>query len=215
MRNYATVKISAKKAVIFSVAAGIFAAGLTIFFQTHSQKWWSSAVEEIVGPASMAGFGVSSDPPADPVRVRIPAIGVDAAVQKVGLTASGTMGIPTNYTDIAWYKDGPLPGAPGSAVIDGHLDGINTPRAVFYDLEKLKPGDLVEVEDANGKTRMFRVVESKYYDYKASSTQEIFWGDASKARLNLITCTGDWIKANRTYDERVVVFTELVTRPGS
>lgn len=210
MRNYATMKISAKKAFVFSVAAGIFAAGLTVFLQTQSLKWRGSAVED-AEPAAMAGFGSSSDLPAEPARLRIPAIGVDAAVQQVGLTASGTMGIPTNFTDVAWYKNGPRPGEPGSAVIDGHLDGRNTPRAVFYDLGKLKAGDIVEVEDANGITRRFRVVERKYYDYKASSTQEIFFGDASKTRLNLITCTGDWIKTKRTYDERVVVFTELVT----
>ncbi len=119
------------------------------------------------------------------------------------------MGIPTNFTDVGWYKEGPVPGALGSAVIDGHLDGKDTPEAVFYNLDKLQPGDVVEVLDAKGKTLKFRVLETKTYDHDAIST-EVFIGDTSKHLLNLITCAGSWDKTKKLYDKRVVVFTELV-----
>ncbi len=120
------------------------------------------------------------------------------------------MGIPTNFTDVAWYKDGPAPGALGSAVIDGHLDGKDTPEAVFYNLDKLQLGDVVEVIDTNGEILQFKVVDTKVYDHDAVTT-EIFAGDASKARLNLITCAGSWDKTQKLYQKRVVVFTELLT----
>ncbi len=122
------------------------------------------------------------------------------------------MGIPTNFTDVAWYNGGPLPGMPGSAVIDGHLDGRYVKEAVFYKLGDLKPGDLVEVVDARGQTWQFRVVGSKIYSYNATTTSDIFSGDASKARLNLITCAGDWLKSQKLYNDRIVVFTEAI--PG-
>ena len=111
--------------------------------------------------------------------------------------------------DVAWYNGGPAPGAPGSAVINGHLDGKEVPQAVFYNLGKLKPGDLVEVEDKKGRVVQFRVTGTKLYDYDAP-TAEIFAGDASKTQLNLITCTGDWLKTEKLYSKRIVVFTELV-----
>src|SRR4051812_23415107 len=58
---------------------------------------------------------------ATPFRLRIPAINVDAKIQSVGLGKSGNMAVPSNYTDAAWYRDGPAPGQLGSAVIDGHV----------------------------------------------------------------------------------------------
>jgi len=162
--------------------------------------------------SAAVGLGSSFEVPALPVRLIIPAIGVDAAIQSVGLfwNGDGTMSIPTNFTDVAWYNGGPIPGAPGSAVIDGHLDGRNVRKAVFYNLGNLKPGDLVEVLDASGTPWRFQVTRLAAYAYNAS-TSDIFSGDTSIARLNLITCAGDWIKNKKLYNERMVVFTELIT----
>ena len=226
-----------KTAIILSFGAGLLASGLSVFLQTHSQTIENFPVVEtritetkvaetqseavvataegprtVVATPAAVGLGSSFDTPDQPARLIIPAIDVDAAIQSVGLskTGNGTMGIPSNFTDVAWYNQGALPGAPGSAVIAGHLDGRNVPQAVFYNLEKLNVGDLLEVVDASGKRLEFKVVGSRIYDHDAS-TFDIFSGDVSKVRLNLITCTGDWIKSQKLYDKRIVVFTELVT----
>ena len=207
-----------KKAVFLIIGVGLLTAGLSLFLQTSGFTVQAflpggqtpATTTEAFAPAP-AGNGSSYTVPGAPARLRIPAIGVDATVQSVGLSWKGTgdMGIPTNFTDVAWYNGGPAPGAPGSAVINGHLDGKEVPQAVFYNLGKLKPGDLVEVEDKKGMLLQFRVVETKLYDYDAP-TAEIFAGDASKTRLNLITCTGDWLTTEKLYSKRIVVFTELV-----
>src|SRR3989344_851995 len=177
-------------------------------YRHFSINYSRSEVEEEPTPQA-AGVGSSFELPGLPTRLKIYSIGVDAIVQQVGLNKKGEMGIPTNYVDVAWYKEGPRPGAPGSAVIDGHLDCRNTKEAVFYDLEKLKDGDLVEVLDGKGKIFQFRVYDKKVYNY-ASSTPEVFTSDGSKMLLNLITCTGDWIAASKIYTQRVVIFTEMV-----
>jgi sortase (surface protein transpeptidase) len=170
----------------------------------------------IVATAAAAGLGSSFNMPGKPVRLIIPAIGVNANIQSVGLfwNGDGEMSIPTNFTDVAWYNGGPRPGMPGNAVIDGHLDGHNVKEAVFYKLGDLKPGDMVEVVDTAGKTWNFQVLRLADYDYNATTT-DIFVGDNSEARLNLITCAGDWIPSQKVYNERVVVFTELVTASSS
>lgn len=161
-------------------------------------------------PAAAVDARASSQPPSVPERLVIPAIGVNAAVEPVGLAKSGNgaMGVPSNFTNVAWYSGGPLPGAAGDAVIDGHLDGRTVPRAVFYRLAELAPGDTVLVEERAGHVLRFTVTKVAYYPYNAS-TQEIFTGDATGAHLNLITCAGDWMPAKHLYDERVVVFTTL------
>lgn len=213
MTTYPTKAFSWKTAVILSLGVGLLAAGLSMFLQSQGFVVYASPIgtAAVAAPAP-AGTGASFNQPRQPARLIIPAIGVDAHIQSVGLAWQGTgnMGIPTNFTDVGWYNGGPVPGAPGSAVIDGHLDGKSVKEAVFYDLDKLQPGDLVEVVDQGGTTLHFKVTGSKVYDYNATTT-EIFSTDLSKARLNLITCTGSWVKAQKQYDKRVVVFTELVT----
>lgn len=211
MSANSTKAFSRKSATFLLLGAGLLVAGLSVLAQTEHLNGRSFVVEvpRAAEPTSVI-LGTSFEMPGQPARLLIPAIGVDAVIQSVGLSAKGdgSMGIPTNFTDVAWYNKGPLPGVPGSAVIAGHLDGRKVPRAVFYDLGKLVVGDLMEVVDQAGKTIQFRVVATKTYDYNASST-EVFLGDHLKIRLNLITCAGDWIKDKKSYDERIVVFTEL------
>jgi hypothetical protein len=175
----------------------------------------SASAREATSTATV-GLGSSYNGSLNPARLVIPAIGVDAAVQSVGLfwNGNGEMSIPTNFTDVAWYNGGPRPGMPGSAVIDGHLDGHDVKEAVFYRLGDLKPGDLVKVIDGKGNIFTFSVIRLADYDYNAS-TNDIFSGDTSKARLNLITCAGDWLPSQKLYNQRVVVFTELVSSSTS
>lgn len=144
---------------------------------------------------------------AEPARLSIPAIGVDANIQQVGLTAQGNMDVPSNYTDVAWYKDGARPSAPGNAVIDGHLDSKTGP-AVFWTLGELKPGDDVFVTTADGARLRFVVTGSETYPADQAPTYRIF-GPAAAPQLNLITCDGTFNRDVRQYDRRLVVYTVL------
>ena len=205
-----------RNAALLFVSVGLLPAGLSMFVQSHSVTVQAFAAKVTAAPAAAAtpGVGTSFTEPDMPVRLIIPAIGVDANIQSIGLywRDDNTMGIPTNFTDVAWYNGGPRPGMPGSAVIDGHLDGQYIQKAVFYNLGTLKPGDTVEVVESGGTTLEFKVIDSKLYDTNAN-TADIFSSDTTKARLNLITCAGDWSKTQNQYDKRIVVFTELVTTP--
>ncbi len=145
-----------------------------------------------------------------PVRLLIPAIGVDAPVQHVGLADDGAMAVPTNFTDVGWYKEGVRPGMRGSAVITGHLNGKGVPEAVFYKLGSLKVGDEVVVMSEERVEDIFVVVRVETYAYDEPTT-EVFVGDDEVARLNLITCGGTWLPDIKLYSERTVVFTVQVT----
>jgi LPXTG-site transpeptidase (sortase) family protein len=212
-----TKKFSWKKGIVLFLIVGLLSAGLSIFIQSRNEAIHSAEADHEPQVAALAptvptvlGAGSSFHVPGLPVRLVIPAINVDANIQDVGIAwnAPGEMGIPTNFTDVGWYEDGPRPGMPGSAVIDGHLDGHDTPRAVFFELGDLKPGDLIKIIDKDGTVFTFSVTSVADYDYDASTTN-IFSSNDSKAYLNLITCAGDWIKSKKLYNQRVVVFAEL------
>jgi LPXTG-site transpeptidase (sortase) family protein len=143
-----------------------------------------------------------------PVTLSIPALGINAHVQQTGVTKSGAMGTPTNFTDVAWYKYGVAPGQVGSAVIDGHVDNGLSLAGVFKHLGDIKLGDDIYVDSQSGQHLHFVVTDIEVYPYKSAPTDLIF-NRTDAVRLNLITCQGTWVKGDKTYDERLVVFAQL------
>ncbi len=143
-----------------------------------------------------------------PARVRVPAVGIDAPVQHVGTTAAGTIGTPSNFTDAGWFSLGPAPGEPGIAIIDGHVDnGLSLP-GVFKSLHELRLGDTVYIESQDGAVQTFVVDTIEHHSYQ--EVPEHLFSRTGAPRIALITCTGKWLAAARTYDTRVVVFGTLV-----
>src|SRR6266699_6766129 len=97
--------------------------------------------------------------PASPYRLIIPSIGVDTAVEMVGVLHDGNLATPSlnPWDDVGWYAAGPQPGEVGSAVIDGHLDRPGGSPAVFWNLRSMHAGENVIVIDTRGKSWTFRV----------------------------------------------------------
>ena len=138
-----------------------------------------------------------------PVRVRIPSVGVDAAVEPVGVTAGLDMATPSHTDATGWYAPGSAPGQPGDAVLDGHLDAQNGAPAVFARLAQAHPGARITVALADGTEAHFAVVRVASIDYRTRPAG-LFSTDGP-ARLTLITCSGPWDSAHGIYSERLVV----------
>lgn len=143
----------------------------------------------------------------EPNNIEIPALGIDAPIEDVGLLDSGQMDEPSTMDGVAWYEGGYLPGEQGSSVLAGHVDSKTGP-AVFYQLEELTQGDEIIVTDEQGEEKIFVVQESKSYDRNEAPLQKIF-GYSYRSQLNLITCTGEFNSKAGTHDERLVVYTVL------
>ncbi len=143
-----------------------------------------------------------------PVRLIIPILHTDTTILPMGVTDDGSMEVPESITDVGWYKLGARPGETGTAVIAGHVDGKNGEPGVFAQLNALKPGDALGVEDEFGNIGAFIVRESKTYD-QSVDTSKIF-ASTDGMHLNLITCEGAWDQMRKTYTKRLVVFTDLM-----
>lgn len=144
-----------------------------------------------------------------PVRIVIPRAGVNAAVVPLGETDGGAMATPSTPTEVGWWQYGVAPGQRGSAVLGGHLDFHDYGAAVFWNLNKLRPGDEVDVTNASGVTLRFVVRESAVYQENDASVIDRIFRQQDAARLNLITCAGTFNPATRDYDKRLVVYTVL------
>lgn len=142
-----------------------------------------------------------------PVRLKIPSIHVDTALESVGFTPGGEVDVPKISVDAAWFSLSPRPGEEGSAVIVGHYGWKDGIPAVFDDVSKLHKGDELYVEDEHGATVSFIVREVRTYDPNADAT-EVFDSSDGKTHLNLITCEGVWNPTQKSYSNRLVVFAD-------
>jgi sortase A len=150
-------------------------------------------------------------PGIEPRRLRIPVLGINAAVEQVGLDSKNRMDVPRNIWNVAWYKLGPQPGQRGNAVIDGHLDGPYS-AAVFWNLSKLVPGNRIYVQDDKGQEKVFEVFDVATYDFDKAPLDRIF-GPSNDAQLNLITCNGTFDQGTANYDKRFVAYARLIQNP--
>lgn len=161
-------------------------------------------------PVSANAVAASSLPPSVPDHIKIPDIGVDAPLDAVGLDSGGVMREPdfAKPKDAAWYEQGPTPGEQGAAAIVGHMDTPQAPKAVFFDLKKLKKDEEIEVHRADGTTAVFAVDEVDTFKKDAFPTDKVYGDTHGKAELRLITCGGNLTK-DRHWDANVVVFAHL------
>ena len=152
---------------------------------------------------------IATTTPVSPSRLVIPSIGVDATVETVGINAAGAMGTPKKFMDAGWYAPGPKPGEAGSAVIDGHVNNALTTAGVFAHLSSLQTGDLILVSDASNRTLAYRVQETALYGPTSAPLDRIF-ATSGPSTLVLITCEGDWVPSEKSFDKRLVVYAGLV-----
>ncbi len=164
-----------------------------------------SLLEAVTGAPAVASVA-----PLVPVHIRIPSIGVNAAVEAVGKKTTGAMATPTRLSDVAWYSPGSKPGAPGNAVFAGHVNNAVGLPGVFSKLSNIEPGDVVVVEGSSGERLQYEVVQTAVYPIDQAPAEEIFKTTGS-SQLVLITCEGDWDATARTYDERLVVVARLLS----
>ncbi|MDJ0339999.1 class F sortase [Streptomyces sp. H10-C2] len=147
-------------------------------------------------------------PPAVPERIRVPAIGVDAPLMKLGLDRDQHLQAPpdTDRGLAGWYGGGATPGAAGAAVLAGHVDTREGP-AVFYELGGLHKGDRIEIDRADHRTAVFTVYGIEVYEKRDFPTERIY-GATPDAELRVITCGGGFSEASG-YRGNVVAYARL------
>jgi Sortase domain len=149
-----------------------------------------------------------------PVRVQIPAIGVDSALMQLGLQVDGSLQVPPSGFPAGWYTGAPTPGELGPAILAGHVDWGGQP-GVFYHLRDLQPEAEITVTRQDGSATVFRVTQVKQYP-KDEFPTDVVYGDLDHPGLRLITCGGSFDRETRNYDDNIIAFADLIaTHPAS
>jgi hypothetical protein len=167
---------------------------------------------ESTGPTSTGPTGLPTLPASVPVSLSVPAIGVDSALVELGRNPDGTVQVPSLDDPDAkpgWYRDSPAPGAPGPAIILGHVDSRRYGPGVFYHLKDLQAGDRIDVTRADATVARFAVDSVREVAKSDFPTLEVY-GNLDHAGLRLITCGGEFDPDAASYESNIIVFASLV-----
>jgi len=182
LKKKATKAIKIQKKTL-ALAAGCMvlvfagAAGGLLFFKNSQAKVASSMLasdaipstedlqtnaDPVEKPPTLDDHKKYRTPPDEPRYMRISSIQSMSRIKSVNLKTSGSLGMPTNIFDTAWYKGSAKPGSEGVVVINAHSSGRSAPGA-FYNLEKLKPGNTIEIIRGDEKVYTYTVVKTAPY----------------------------------------------------
>jgi LPXTG-site transpeptidase (sortase) family protein len=195
-----------KKVCIITIYTLVMAGG---WWVGNNSKWSTKGIVKSVYTAYQEPTPTSSFPVlSNPETIIIPRLGISTHIEHVGLDTRKRMDVPKNDLNTAWYSLGAKPGEKGSAVIAGHFDTREGKPAVFYTLNTLQNGDVIDVLDSNGKKLTFVVAETKTVKDSEFPIEEVFTR-SDRERLNLITCAGIFDQQNKNYEDRFVAFAVL------
>jgi sortase (surface protein transpeptidase) len=142
-----------------------------------------------------------------PVRLAIPDLGVDVALDPVGVDADGQLQIPDDVDRAGWYRFGPVPGGPGNAVVAGHVDDAEQGLGALAPLREAAVGTEVVVSDDSVRINRWRIV-SRELIAKETIPLDTLFSRSGSARLVILTCGGPFDVATRHYRDNVVVVAE-------
>lgn len=209
------------RSIIRKSSISIVALGLAISFFTFSavpsyglvrEPQWDQSIQRDGNRPEIRSLALNESIQVErglPVRLKIPSIKINSAIEYVGLTNTGEMNVPKVPGNVGWFSLGPRPGEYGSAVIAGHYSWRgNGAGGVFRNLSKLSKGDMIHIVDDSGLTISFMVRQNRLFDFDADPS-EVFASN-SGTRLNLITCAGTWNSSEQSSTKRRVIFAELV-----
>ncbi len=146
-----------------------------------------------------------------PIAMRLDRLKISSPLIHAGLKPDGSPVVPEgeNVDKASWLTTSRTPGERGTAVVLGHYDSVKSGPSVFYRLSEARAGDTIEVDRADGTTAVFRVDAVETIDRENYPDQKVY-GMRDYAALNLITCSGEWDEATRSYRQNTVVFARLI-----
>lgn len=170
----------------------------------------------VVGMSSSSSSGFSAaDSPAPlgasvPTRVSVPSISAESSLVATGLQADGSLEVPpvSQPMQASWFDGSPSPGETGPSVILGHVNG-NGQQGIFAKLSEVVAGAEVIVDRADGQRAIFQVSRVDTIP-KSSFPTDAVYNDTPNPQLRLITCGGQYDRANRNYLSNVIVYADLV-----
>ena len=145
----------------------------------------------------------------DPRAIFISKLDIKARTLPMSVNPDGSMQAPINIFDAGWYTGAARPGQKGATVVVAHASGP-TRQGLFAYIDTLSVGDTVEIERGDSNILKYRVIEKKTVPLDEVDMNEMTTPRRGDEGLNLMTCGGLWDSQKKTYNQRIMIFTERV-----
>ena len=187
------------------VTQEVMASGSADDDASHQEK--EGTDETLVTDDKLASYRVAADLPR---AIYIDKIDVKARVLPMGVNTDGSMQSPINIFDAGWYSSSSKPGEVGAMVVDAHASG-RLREGLFAYIDKMAVGDAIAIEKGDGNKLNYRVTYTEEVPLDQVDMKKLLlpYGSATNG-LNLITCSGSYLKESATYDHRIIVYAEQV-----
>ena len=159
-------------------------------------------------PSTSSRVAPAPPPVGPPIAVTLPSQHASGSVVPIGVDDDEALAIPKDVRTAGWYRFGPAPGQPGSAVLAGHVDDHLQGVGLFAVIGDLGVGDQIVVTDAGHVQRTFRVVAREEW-HKSQVPMDRLFARSGPPRLVLLTCGGDFDRDTLSYVDNIAVTAEL------
>ncbi len=191
-------------ALLLALTTGASSASTTVGAAGRLPATWAEQVPPGVRVLPGSLDQVQGAPGVAPLRVRAPAIRLDARIVPVGVEGR-TVVLPREADRVGWFRHGSAPGdRRGTAVLVAHVRTPSGPGP-FSSVRRLAPGETIRVDGVDGSTTRYSVVARRRYDKDQLPVSQLFAPDRSPL-LVLITCGGPVEDGH--YRDNVVVVAE-------
>lgn len=128
-------------------------------------------------------------------------------------TVGGELRVPDDIRRVGWWDGSAYVGDPfGATVIAGHVDAPSQGLGYFERLLRIRPGATITLR-GEGHRAAYRVIAVDAVFKDALSASSPAFDQRVGHRLVLLTCTGTFDRATRSYDQNLVV-TAVPTGPA-
>ncbi len=124
-------------------------------------------------------------------------------VVPIGISATGTLEPPSDISTAGWWVSGPRPGAPGRAIITGHIDST-AGLGAFAALDRLHTRDTLALTEAAGRVLHFRVTARQQIE-KTHLDPRLLQNTTNVSDLLLVTCTGTFDYSTHSYESNLLI----------
>lgn len=121
----------------------------------------------------------------------------------IGVSSEGVLEPPNDISTVGWWVSGPRPGAPGRAVITGHIDSP-AGLGAFAALDRLHDGDPVVLTGADGVSHRYRVTDRQQIQ-KSSLDPALITRTVNRSDLLLVTCIGNFDSSTLSYESNLLI----------
>lgn len=141
--------------------------------------------------------------PSFPTSIELSRSSERIRVVPIGVSSDGVLEPPHDISIAGWWVSGPRPGAPGRAVITGHIDST-AGLGAFAALDLLHTGDIIALHDANGSTLQFQVTARQEIE-KTQLDPSLLQHTTNRSDLLLVTCIGNFDDSTLSYDSNLLI----------